>query len=378
MPPADLGPLILEAYTAAAEPSRWPSFLDRLREEMGAVAAGVFVQDVGARRGRLLVQVGGDAGYVERYHQHYSALNPWFYSDGPQSPPGTVSVGFDRPPFLESEYYRDFWRPQSFGPTLSSYFGNDGRRVEGLLFIKEHGDRFGKRTVGHLVRLVPWLQQAARIWQTVSAADALRSALVRGMDHVNYGIVVLDANRGIVAMNDLARELLTEADGLALARGEVVATGSCRGLRFADLVDECVRAAQGLSPSSGGLAVIERERSDHPLAVRAVPLPAAWSLTRAIGPAVLLLVADEGRRPLPDVDILQAIYSLSDAEAHVAVDLARGLSLDDIAEQTGRSKETIRTQLRAAFDKTGTARQTALASQVLTSLAALRRPRDAD
>jgi DNA-binding CsgD family transcriptional regulator/PAS domain-containing protein len=370
---ADLDSMIRLAYGAAEDATRWPDFLNQLKDSVGAVAAGLFVQDVRRHRGRLLLQVGGDPHYIRRYHEYYSSINPWFQGDGPQSRAGAVTVGLDSRRFLETEYYEDFWRPQGFGPTLSGYFRNDGHLVEGVLLIKEHRDRFRKREINRLDNLTPWLQQATRIWQTFSATAALRSALMSGLDHLNYGVVLLDCHREIVVANEAAQELLAERDGVSVVRGEIVATG-CRDQRLADLIDACVRAAQGCGTSTGGMVVIERSQSDQPLAVRAVPLPAQWHLTSAAGPAVLLLLVDEGRRPLPDAETLQVIYSLSPAEALVAAQLAQGLSLDEIAEQSQRDKETLRTQLRTTFEKTGTSRQTALACLVLNSLASVRRP----
>ncbi len=371
---ADPSSIVRLAYGAAEDPARWPDVLSQLKDAFGAVAAGLFVQDVRHRRGRLLIQVGGDAHYVRRYHEYYSSINPWFGGDGPRSGAGAVAVGLDSAPFLGTEYYEDFWRPQGFGPTLTGYFRNDGHVVEGVVLTKERRDRFGRRAIDRLAALTPWLQQATRIWQTLSTATALRSGLTRGLDHLHYGVVLLDCRGDMVVANQAAQELLAQGDGIKLVHGRLVVAGRCRDRRLADLIDECVRAAQGCDTSTGGLAVIECSRSNQPLAVRAVPLPAQWHLTSTTGPAVLLVLVDEGRRPFPDAEALQLIYALSAAEAQVAGQLAQGLSLDEIAEDHHRDKETVRTQLHSIFAKTGTSRQTALACLVLNSLAALRQP----
>jgi DNA-binding CsgD family transcriptional regulator len=54
------------------------------------------------------------------------------------------------------------------------------------------------------------------------------------------------------------------------------------------------------------------------------------------------------------------MFGLSPAEARLAVALHDGLSLTEIADRLTLSRETLRTQLRMVFDKTGTRRQGAL------------------
>ena len=59
-------------------------------------------------------------------------------------------------------------------------------------------------------------------------------------------------------------------------------------------------------------------------------------------------------------------YGLTPAEARLAIALSNGQSLRDIADQHALSKETVRTQLRTVFDKTGVHRQSELVRLVLS------------
>ena len=67
--------------------------------------------------------------------------------------------------------------------------------------------------------------------------------------------------------------------------------------------------------------------------------------------------AARGRGAALDEEALRSLYALSPAEAEVTLRLARGAAPREIAAATGRRYETVRTLLKRAMGKTGTARQ---------------------
>ena len=69
--------------------------------------------------------------------------------------------------------------------------------------------------------------------------------------------------------------------------------------------------------------------------------------------------------------MLQQLLGLSPRESHLAIGLANGMSLDEIADESGVKRSTVRSQLRSLFQKTGVNQQSALVSMVLRSLVGL-------
>jgi DNA-binding CsgD family transcriptional regulator len=82
--------------------------------------------------------------------------------------------------------------------------------------------------------------------------------------------------------------------------------------------------------------------------------------------AILVLV-DLEQRPRPPQEALHASFSLTPAEARIAVRIGSGEDLGSIADELGISKETARRQLASVFQKTGVNRQAELVS-LLASL----------
>lgn len=362
-------------YAAAEDPTRWPEALATAQNLAGAVAAGVFVQDLKERTGWLRVHLGGDARYVESYHRYYARINPWFATSEVTSRPGTVSLVGESRPLIGTEYYQDFWRPQGFGPTLSAYLRNDGRFVEGLILTREKGTNFTAAEVALLERLAPWLVQASRIEQALSAATAEREALSAAIEHVVHGVVLLDRQAEISFANSVARELLAEGDAIALKRGAIMAAGPCKGPSLTKLIDAALRTSLPGARPTGGLTSIERA-SGHPITVRVVPLPNGYRAAATQRAAVALFVVDQEKHHLLDQDELRKVYDLSPAEARLAVRIANGLTLDQIAQEIhGPGKETLRTQLRAVFRKTQTRRQAELMHVLLSRIGSARPPK---
>jgi DNA-binding CsgD family transcriptional regulator len=87
----------------------------------------------------------------------------------------------------------------------------------------------------------------------------------------------------------------------------------------------------------------------------------------APGPAALVLVVDPDSDPLPDTLILRQLYGLTTTEATVARLLVHGHCPTAIADQLSLSLATVKTHLRAIFDKTGTHRQAELVAHLLST-----------
>ncbi len=70
--------------------------------------------------------------------------------------------------------------------------------------------------------------------------------------------------------------------------------------------------------------------------------------------------------------MLRGLYGLSRVEARLALGLARGMQVDELAVDTKVSIHTVRSQLKQIFRKTSTNRQAELVKLLLTGPAAIR------
>ncbi len=84
----------------------------------------------------------------------------------------------------------------------------------------------------------------------------------------------------------------------------------------------------------------------------------------------LVLAADPAARPGLDPRVAEAL-DLTPAESLIAVRLAQGWRIDDIAAEAGRSRTTVKWHIRHIYEKHGLSRQTELV-QLVTALGDLR------
>ena len=86
--------------------------------------------------------------------------------------------------------------------------------------------------------------------------------------------------------------------------------------------------------------------------------------TRSV--AAMVLLVDPASRPRLDARLVAEALGLSPAESQVAVMLAEGRTLRDIADATGRRQGTVKVLLRRAYKKLGISRQVDLVRLVLS------------
>jgi DNA-binding CsgD family transcriptional regulator len=94
------------------------------------------------------------------------------------------------------------------------------------------------------------------------------------------------------------------------------------------------------------------------LQVLVTPLHPAHDLAKSWQmPLVLVIVSDTHQMAETAAGRMRRMYGLTPAEARLVGEVADGRTLAEIAEQRAVSISTLRSQLVAAFDKTGVRRQ---------------------
>jgi DNA-binding CsgD family transcriptional regulator len=208
-----------------------------------------------------------------------------------------------------------------------------------------------------LERLAPHLQRAVALAQRFDEAREATRLAEGALEVLSVGVLALDAGGRILHANEQARRILEAGDALFDSPGGV------RGIHASDtqrLRAALRRVAAGDAPQG---EVVRLERVDgapYAAIVRSpAQLPADGALIRARCAAVVFLL-DPDHGAAPSLSLLTHLYGLTPAEARLAVALASGETLAEIAEGRGLRKSTVRTQLLGVFAKTGTDRQSAL------------------
>ena len=116
---------------------------------------------------------------------------------------------------------------------------------------------------------------------------------------------------------------------------------------------------------------IPRPGGRSPLGLVIRPVRASERGEGQTGPCAAVFISDPDQRDSASQQTLGELFDLTPAESNVAILLARGLSLAEVAETQNISPHTARAQLKSIFGKTGASRQAELVRMVIKSVASL-------
>jgi DNA-binding CsgD family transcriptional regulator len=109
--------------------------------------------------------------------------------------------------------------------------------------------------------------------------------------------------------------------------------------------------------------IVARRQAKRPISIKVLPVHSAAS-SPFFGARLILSLRDLDVVRSPPLHILSEIFSLTRAEARVALMVADGASPEAIADQLQLSRETVRNQIKAVMSKTNTHRQNELAALI--------------
>jgi DNA-binding CsgD family transcriptional regulator len=172
------------------------------------------------------------------------------------------------------------------------------------------------------------------------------------VDASGRAMLLVDGHLRILRASPSALRHLDHHDGLRVHHGILAISD----LATADAVRETVRATIDRRPIARSAFLCHRPsgRASYRLNV----LPAGTA-----GKDGALIVIEDPASAYSEVQNLRAIrdaYGLTPAEQAIAEGLLRGKNLEEIANERAVGRETVRTQLKSLFDKTGTNRQAEL------------------
>lgn len=227
--------------------------------------------------------------------------------------------------------------------------GPNGSRIVWSFGDPVESESWSFSQVEMIERLLPHLRQYVRVRQVLADADGLNGSLATLLDYSAIGVIQLNRRGRIVAVSDRAREILREQNGLFDQGGFLCARVSAVNDRLQALL------ARALPPSGGqgvGGSMVATGPAGWPRPVLHVaPVGRRDGAVSPWGVAALVLMVDPYSQLPVDDALVEAALDLSPAESRVAVLLAEGMTVRDVAVATGRSENTIRWHVRQIFEK---------------------------
>ena len=211
--------------------------------------------------------------------------------------------------------------------------------------------------------LLPHLRHFVRVRQTLVKAEAEGATAPALLNTPRVGVIQLDRRGQIMVANDRARAILRRGDGLSDQDGLLRASLPTDHTRLERLIAAALPTA---SPAVGGSMLLHREAVLPPFLVHVTPVGVRQPDFGSERVAALVLLVEPGHQSRLDPHVVAAILGLTPMESQVAVWLAEGRTVGEIAGLTGRQANTVYYHLKQIYQKLGIARQADLVRMVLS------------
>jgi len=267
--------------------------------------------------------------------------------------------------FEKTEFYRDWFRKLDLFYVMGANISLGEEQPIYILSVQRPrlGGPFGDADARLFTQLAGHLRTSLQIRNRLLSDDHAREAGRLNLEHMNSATIVVGPGGRLSYATRKAEKLLREGDAIRVTRGYVSLTEGRAHDRFAFLINWAIETASGreYSPTRALLA----SRAGRPSLSMLV---APYELRDV--PGAILVIRDP--EDLSNVGaVLEDLYGLTPTEAVVTTELVNGNSLESISYKNHVSLNTVRTQLKSIFTKTGTSRQGQLVSLVMRSVASL-------
>ncbi len=341
-------------YEASVVPELWPDLLEELGSATDA-KGGMLI----AARDRVLNWTASD-----EVHDAFEAYvtDGWFRRCGRRICLFTQADAsflteldyWSEEELAENEIYRDFFHPRDLG--WSAGTGLTVPTGDHIVCSIERAFSAGpmeKQKLELLNELRPHLARSA----VISSRLGLKSAQNAKDTFAGLGVptILLAADGRIVDKGNITDEIsdcLQTGAGDRLAFTDLKATG---------LLQDAMQTLSESSELTGRSFPVRDEHGQAQLVAHILPINRTANDIFGNAYALLVLIPLDSKAA-PPVDLVRSLFDFTAAEAKVARELARGSSLEHIAESQGVSINTIRTHLRKVMEKTGSSRQPELVS----------------
>lgn len=363
-------------YAAAAEPELWPRALDCASAWLNCRTSQLVVLERQTNSAIMsLTNPGADEANAA-FVAHYARINPHIALLNQVGPGKLVAMErhFDEAFVRRSEFYQDFYLRFGYRYLLGGTMHASTERLAIFGFHRTPGD--GPWLNADLARAHAVTPHLLRVVQLILRLDDLKDAQAaseQALDAAPYGVVVLDARGRVVILNREARRIVDCGGVFRATCSRLSCTRTADDIALQQAIRGACATGGGQPGGAGGALSIPRPDGRRNFAVLVAPLPRRSPFLGAGHAAAIVFLTDPERNSEPPGDCLVRVLGLTPAEAKVATALADGLSINEICAAHKTTRNTVRTQVQAALEKTGVRRQAELV-RLVAKLPRLARP----
>lgn len=346
--------LIGDLYEAAVREDGFLEVFQTVAETLGANVFHMFSWDALRNAPHLSIYT-PDARWDEviaRYDQYYGALDPRrsFVERADIGKFVCCDEYLSDQDVARSEFFQDFQIPSGIRYLMGARLARPGSDsiLLGLLRAPDRPPYTREERIA-AAGMASHLQRSINLWQDTRILHRDAALGTELMGQLGLAVFALDKHSRVVFANAAAEAMLRTASCLRLEHGRPAASVAAENARLHGAIARVAKTRQG---ESLALRSVSGAPPDFFLSIALLP---DQNTNAAFGQAAMLItVRQRGIKSLVSALQLRQAFGLSAAESAVAEALVNGVSPDEYAVNAGVSLPTVRTQLRAIYEKTHT------------------------
>lgn len=367
--------IISDIYRGAIDPGRWPVVLEHMAGLVGAKSATLLYRDNETKQAGVFHAFNHPPEVMREYIDYYSRFDPTFELAVQHAPIGHAiadhQMAASRTEFraLCGPEFNRFLEKHDNEYLCGAVLLKSDDQMSALSFQKSKCDGpWTDEQLSALTELTPHIQRALTIHKEFTRLRIKEEVMQAGIDKLYMGFILFDEFLQPVYSNPIAQRLLDHHDAISLHGDTLHAFygDDTKAIRFG------LQRAGGMNGSTDELADYAtalglRTPGNPPLPLLIIPVTHSTlvPMQRFRHAHVAMLFSDPARNQPIIPEALQSAYGLTSTEAHIAIAIANGMGVPEIAAMRGTMTNTVKSHLKSIYSKLDVNRQTELAKTIL-------------
>jgi DNA-binding CsgD family transcriptional regulator/PAS domain-containing protein len=361
------------AYDAAFDASLWPTALNRIADSLAATSGAAIVSYNSRTRRRAILYPRSSPEYIRSFLEYWCPHCP-ILGYGKNQPIATVmtpEMFVSREEYCSTEIFNEWFKPQRAEAMMASKLLLEGPVSMFLALMRPYsnGD-FEETEIRLFAALISHLQRAVQLQLRLAGLEGPSEGSAAILNRLPQGVLLVDAHARVLFANLAAENLLRARTGLFLGPDGLRAEGPAETRRLRKTIADCAGPSDEIGGAGGRIRLSREDRA--PLIVLVIPQRSRFGWIDVVRPRATLFITDPEQTTVPRGQNLREDFSLTPAEAALALEILKTDGLKAAANRLGISLATAHTHLAHVFDKTGTRRQAELVRVILQRQPAIR------
>ena len=344
-------------YASGLDHDCWPNALEAMNGLLGGAGATLEAFDMKAQRSTEFLSVGAPTAGETQYVEQFAALNPRApYAARQRS--GTLLWDYqvlDEDEMARNPFYTDFLPSLGLYYCLGAILDRTPNKLVAVAIHRTHRQgHVDQREIALMRKLLPHFQRAYDTATRLTVANNRNGFLENAFDWLTDGVALMSTDGYVIYANETLRALAQCGDGFRIAGRTIEFMEPVARRRFDAALGALGRIGE---PSSDAVATdfAAARSSGMPAYIVSIrPLVHGENhRMQLVDAKIIMFVRDPLLRNGVTIQILQDLFSLTKAEAHLAQALCTGTTTGAYATERCVSLNTVYSHLKRIREKTG-------------------------